>query len=131
MDQQELDKLSEEERKLYQKGHEDGYMKASAYYKGRRSHGRDLSPKDVAEILGEFVNGYSHKGKEVAESVMREHRTLQRNIFCLLLDIIEQFAETPMTAGHMDLRNQAVLEMSRAICQEGGGYYKGSRPPLI
>lgn len=131
MDQQELNKLTEEERRLYHKGHEDGYVKAASYYKGRRSHGRDLTPEDVASILGEFVNGYSHKTKEVAEAVMREHRTLQRNIFCLLLDIIERFAETPMTAGHMDLRNEAVLKMAREICKEGGGYYKGSRPPLV
>jgi hypothetical protein len=103
-------------------------MKAAKYYKDRRSHGRDLEPEDLAKILGEFVNGKSRLGKRVAEEVTCEHRTLQRNIFCLILDIIEELAETP--ENRQDARNERSVQMAKDICEERG-YYRGSRPPLV
>lgn len=115
----------------YRQGHEDGYKKAALHYMDRKTPGGEFSAEEFARVMGEFVNGSSRLGKAVGEAVTREHRTLQRNVFCLCLDIVEAFADMPMDAAHMDLRNQAVLEMARKICEEGGGYYKGSRPPLI
>lgn len=88
-------------------------------------NGRDLSPAQLAEVLGDFANGSHRKGKEVGEACTREHRTLQRNIFCLCLDIVDAFAD--MEDNQVDLRNQGTRDEARKIKKLTGG----GRPWLV
>jgi len=83
-----------------------------------RTHGRDLSGEDMARLLGEFVNAMGgDKNAQLAVAVTREHRTLQRNIFCMALDVIDGFADME----RVDARNEQTREMAREVQALIGG----------
>ncbi len=88
-------------------------------------HGRDLKPEELATILGEFVNGGWRRGPQVGEACTNDHRTIQRNIFCLCLDIIDAFARIPQR--DTDMRNEESVKMARQIQV----LFDGRRPGLV
>lgn len=77
-----------------------------------RTHGRDLTPEQFIQTIGEFVNTQvravdrpdSKQYAALSEQIRREHRTLQRGIYCLAVTILETLASTPQR--RIDGRNE-------------------------
>jgi hypothetical protein len=70
-----------------------------------------MEPQELVKVLSNYVNRMGHDKDGVAETVMREHRTLQQNIFGLFLRVIEEWSKQ----GHSDLRNEYTIETSKKI----------------
>ena len=91
--------------------------------------GEERSKALVTELT-RFCNVMAH-GKDgpaqVAQHLMREHRTLQQNVFGLFLACVKEWAETPN--NRMDARNEWTIEKCRAIVAELGEF--NLRPPFI
>lgn len=66
----------------------------------------------AAKTLASAVNDYSFNPKRFAETLPYIHRTLQQNIFRLLVAIIEFMADDNYRT---DLRNQASHEISKKL----------------
>lgn len=66
----------------------------------------------AAKTLASAVNDYSFNPKRFAETLPYIHRTLQQNIFRLLVAIIEFMADDNY---RIDLRNQASHEISKKL----------------
>lgn len=84
------------------------------------------SVEKMVDDLGDFVNDFSCDQNGFAESVMRQHRTLQQNLMRLMLRTMEEWA----TQEHSDLRNEYTVETSRKIIcflEREGLYYRGTK----
>lgn len=68
---------------------------------------------EFALIFGEFVNNMNDKPKRLAVAqLMREHRTIQQNMMRFVMFFVEA-----MSQQSFDLRNEASIELAKAIMQ--------------
>lgn len=93
----------------------------------KTQHGRDLTGKEMAEMLDEFANG---AGREqipafVEQLTMRTHRTLQQSIMGLFVACIEAWAEDK--GGH-DGRNEATVKLAKKMIDGTGDKYDRGLP---
>jgi hypothetical protein len=70
-------------------------------------------PKKVVDIVSRFVNAMSCDEKGFADAVMREHRTLQQNMFQLFLVTIQEWSKQK----HYDARNEYTVKTSQQIME--------------
>lgn len=89
----------------------------------KTQHGRDLTGAEMAQMLDEFCNAFSHE-KEMNDFVeqvtRRTHRTLQQRIMALFVKTIEAWADGK--CGH-DARNEATVKLARRIVEATGDKY--------
>lgn len=78
----------------------------------------------VVRDFSDWVNGMGHRNEAFVEAVMREHRTLQQQIFEVMLACIAEWAKQE----HYDARNEYTVLKCREIIQLFPG---GSRVPFI
>ncbi len=69
--------------------------------------------KKIVEQLSSYVNNMGHNPEAFAEYVMREHRTLQQQMFRLMLVSIKKWAETK--EGWYDLRNEDTVRICKKL----------------
>ena len=82
---------------------------------------------EAFEALSRFVNGMCHENGRFVDRVMREHRTLQQQMFRLFLGVVERWAEQ----NHWDARNEYTVKKSKEIIrllEENGSSYISSVP---
>ena len=74
-----------------------------------------MTGKDLAEAVGNFVNGASEDDiEEFVQFVTRGmHRTLQQLTFGVILKLVERWAS--LTEYQYDLRNQRTVEVSKQL----------------
>jgi hypothetical protein len=72
-----------------------------------------MNPQELVKALSNYVNRMGHDTDTIANEIMREHRTLQQNIFGLFLRVIEEWSKQE----HSDLRNQYTIETSKRIME--------------
>jgi hypothetical protein len=66
--------------------------------------------RSVVQALSDWVNEMGHCNQDFVEAVMREHRTLQQQIFEVMLACMDAWAKEE----HFDLRNEFTVKK----CQE-------------
>ena len=71
--------------------------------------------EEAAKVLTKAVNNMCFDMKAFVETIMREHRTLQQNVFEAMLHLCEAWAALP--ENRYDLRNQYTVEISRKIME--------------
>ena len=69
-------------------------------------------PEDAISLLADIVNG-NHKYKEMAQGILKEHRTLQASIITLMLTTIYEMSLSQDT----DLRNEYAVERCKQIVE--------------
>ncbi len=84
----------------------------------------DEKARTVAQTFSDWVNGMGHSNNEFVQAVMREHRTLQQQMFEVMLACIDAWSRTE----HYDLRNEFTVLKSREIMALFPG---GPRVPFI
>lgn len=67
-----------------------------------------LNGKELAEQFSDFVNS-SHDKNEFADTVLREHRFLQQEMFLTMFKCIEGWAELDGTPYYDDRNKYAVI----------------------
>ncbi len=80
--------------------------------------------KETVRSLSQFANRMCLDDAAFAKEVMREHRTLQQNIFSLFLKTIEQWSQQT----HFDARNEFTVEKSKEIMKL---FPHGTQTPFI
>lgn len=80
--------------------------------------------REVVKAFSAWVNGMGHENQPFVEAVMQEHRTLQQQIFEVMLACIDAWAKTE----HFDARNEYTVMKSREIMQI---FPDGTRVPFI
>jgi len=93
----------------------------------KTQNGRDLTGREMAEMLDEFANG---AGREqipafVEQVTQNTHRTLQQRIMGVFVACIEAWAEDK--GGH-DGRNEATHKLCKKICEATGDKYDRMLP---
>jgi len=78
----------------------------------------------AAKALGDWVNGMGHSKLAFVHAVMQEHRTLQQQMFEIMLACMAEWAKTEQ----YDDRNQFTILKSREIMALFPG---GPKVPLI
>lgn len=84
----------------------------------------DEHARAVVEAFSRWANDMGHRNEAFVEAVMREHRTLQQQMFETMLACMEAWAKTE----HFDLRNEFTVTKSREIM---GLFPGGPRAPLV
>ena len=81
----------------------------------KTQHGRELSGKEMCQMIDEFVNGADDEHyKDFLDTLInRTHRTLQQKIASLFLNSFEAWATLP--ENRYDLRNEATVKVSKTI----------------
>ena len=69
---------------------------------------------EAARYMADAVNNMSFKGKEFAQEMGRQHRTLQQNFTRACVAWLEHLAEMEK-AGRFDLRNEDSCKLARKI----------------
>ena len=90
-------------------------------------HGRDLSAKEMGEILDEWVNAHSDKKdrEDLADQIVnRTHRTLQHGIMGAFITVIEKWA----SVSTFDARNEATIKLAKKIIESTGDKYDRMLP---
>ena len=80
--------------------------------------------QEVVHALSRWVNCMTHENQLFVQAVMQEHRTLQQQIFEVMLACIEEWAGTE----HYDLRNEFTVKKCKQIIELFPG---GAHTPLI
>lgn len=91
---------------------------------------REIDPRnadDAAEVLGTFTNVMGHNTDRFVRTILSMHRTLQQNVFGLMLACIKAWAE--LEPNRYDARNAFTVEKSKEIVELLGKY--NLRPPMI
>ena len=86
---------------------------------------REDAVENAVKVLSDFVNATSHDKDGFAETIMREHRTLQQSIFALFLRTIDEWSQ--QENWQCDLRNEFTVEKSKEIMK----LFIGSGVPSI
>lgn len=73
-----------------------------------------LDGKEMADLLGDFVNPMHHDSQGFVEGIMRQHRTLQQETFKLMWKCIEKWSEI-YELGHYDERNGDTCRLCNEI----------------
>ncbi len=84
----------------------------------------DECARAAAKTLSAFVNAYGHSTKAFVQQITSEHRTLQQQMFEVMLSCIKAWAESE----HYDLRNEYTVMKSKEIMNV---LQDGVRVPLI
>ena len=71
----------------------------------------DDKARAAVQAFSDWVNGMGHQNKAFVQAVMQEHRTLQQQMFEVMLACIDAWAKTE----HYDLRNEFAALKSREI----------------
>ena len=74
---------------------------------------RKLNEKELAKALADTANNMSFDKKQFAGEIMRQHRTLQQQIFQTFLVCIEEWSKQ----DSFDPRNQATVMKSMEIME--------------
>lgn len=80
--------------------------------------------RDVVTAFSNWVNGMGHENAVFVEAVMKEHRTLQQQIFEVMLACMAAWAKQE----HYDLRNEYTVVKCREIMNL---FPYGTRVPFI
>ena len=75
-----------------------------------------LSGRDLAKECADAVNSFSFNSKEFAQTICREHKTLQQSWMRVMMTCIEELAKQT----NYDLRNEATVMMAKAIVEAVG-----------
>ena len=84
----------------------------------------DDKARSVVRSFSDWVNGMGHDNTAFVQAVMNEHRTLQQQMFEVMLACIAEWAKTE----HYDPRNEFTILKSREIMALFPG---GPRTPFI
>jgi len=98
----------------------------AAYYGESTSTPADRA-RFAARVVSDFVNEMGFDHKTFADTLAREHRTLQQSTMGAFLAFIYRLAENG--ENQRDLRNEYACEQSRKIVEALGPY--GNQMPLI
>jgi len=88
-----------------------------------RQREREEEAKKLAEAIAKFANNYNSPNKELAEAIMREHRTIQQSIFEMFLFVIHEWSLYTEYGKH-DLRNEYTVKKSAEIMKLLDGFYR-------
>ena len=79
----------------------------------KSEHQRQSEEKaqQIVQDWSNWVNAMGHNNRVFAEAIMLEHRTLQQQLFEVMLCCIDAWAKTE----HCDLRNEYTVMKSREI----------------
>ncbi len=80
--------------------------------------------REVVRQFSHFVNGMGHDNQPFVEAVMAEHRTLQQQMFEVMLACIDAWAKQE----HYDARNEYTIKKCREIMAV---FPDGTRVPFI
>lgn len=80
--------------------------------------------REVVKAFSAWVNGMGHKNAAFVEAVMQEHRTLQQQMFEVMLACIEAWAKQE----HYDARNEYTIKKCREVMTL---FPDGTRVPFI
>ncbi len=84
----------------------------------------DDKARAVVQGFSNWVNGMGHNNQAFVQAVMQEHRTLQQQMFEVMLACIDAWAKTE----HYDARSEFTVLKCREIMQLFPG---GPRAPFI
>jgi len=84
----------------------------------------DDTARAAAKALSDWVNGMGHSKQAFVQAVMQEHRTLQQQMFEIMLACMAEWAKTE----HYDARSEFTILKSREIMALFPG---GPKVPLI
>ena len=84
----------------------------------------DDKARAVVQSFSDWVNGMGHNNQAFVQAVMQEHRTLQQQVFEVMLACMDAWAKTE----HYDARNEYTILKCREIIQLFPG---GPRAPFI
>jgi len=84
----------------------------------------DERAREIVQELSKWVNDFGHHNSAFAATLMDQHRTLQQQVFKVMLACIEAWAQT----DQYDLRNEFTVKKSREIMELLPG---GASVPLI
>ncbi len=84
----------------------------------------DDKARAVVQSFSDWVNGMGHNNQAFVQAVMQEHRTLQQQVFEVMLACMDAWAKTE----HYDARNEYTILKCREIIQLFPG---GPRVPFI
>jgi hypothetical protein len=76
------------------------------------------NPKFVANVLGDFVNGFGHDKRGFCEAMGQQHRTLQQAAFSMFLAWAYHIAK--LDAQWFDARNEMMRDRAIRITQALG-----------
>lgn len=98
----------------------------------KTQHGRDLTGREMAEMLDEFVNahGKSQIDDFTVQVTMRTHRTLQQGIMRLFIATIEAWANLAEKPGFFDGRNEATVKLAKKMIDATGDKYDRLLPTI-
>ncbi|MCK5863344.1 MAG: hypothetical protein KAH38_12720 [Candidatus Hydrogenedentes bacterium] len=88
---------------------------------------QEESNEQAREVVGEFsnwVNGMGHNNNTFVHAVMSGHRTLQQQMFEVMLACVAEWAKQ----DHYDARNEFTILKCREIMEHFPG---GARTPFI
>lgn len=80
--------------------------------------------REVVQMFSNWVNGMGHDNKPFVAAVMSEHRTLQQQMFEVMLACIAGWAEQE----YFDARNEYTVQKCREIMEH---FPAGIRTPFI
>lgn len=76
---------------------------------------RNLSGDDVAQVFSDFVNSFMGKRNEdFVNRILRDHRTLQQNMFRIFYQCIERWAKD-FSDNRFDPRNEHTVKACYSI----------------
>jgi hypothetical protein len=84
----------------------------------------DDKARAVVQAFSDWVNGMGHNNQAFVAAVMDEHRTLQQQMFEVMLACMDAWAKTE----HFDARNEFAVQKSREIMALFPG---GPRVPFV
>jgi len=84
----------------------------------------DEQARAVVKAFSDWVNGMGHENLPFVEAVMAEHRTLQQQMFEVMLACIEAWAKQE----HYDARNEFTVMKCREIMAH---FPAGAHTPFI
>jgi len=84
----------------------------------------DEQAREVVRLLSHWVNGMNRDNQPFVEAVMSEHRTLQQQMFEVMLACIEAWAKQE----HFDARNEFTVFKCREIMEH---FPAGAHTPFI
>lgn len=67
----------------------------------------------AAKIMADYVNSFSHDGREFVEAMSRQHRTLQQSFTGVMLAWLKHLSE--LEEPYFDDRNKASVEIAKRL----------------
>jgi hypothetical protein len=83
----------------------------------------------AAKIVADAVNEMSFDVESFADELMRQHRTIQQNVFGAFMGAVRAWASLAGEDRFFDARNEFTVRASKQIVDTLGKY--GTKPPFI